>query len=117
MLTRIIYAAAATLAIIGNTAQPAKAAIIISDAMYSSRCFGLSTFTTSPAITATTVVRACIGSSKFLSEKLNRQISLNSRHEIVTTGLGKKRMWRSWWAMSVHICAAGFAVASAYVRV
>jgi hypothetical protein len=36
MLTRIIYAAAATLAIIGNAAQPAKAAIIISDAMYSS---------------------------------------------------------------------------------
>jgi hypothetical protein len=36
MFTKIIYTAAATLAIIGNAAQPAKAAIIISDAMHSS---------------------------------------------------------------------------------
>jgi hypothetical protein len=32
MLVRIVYAAVATLAVIGNTAQPASAAMIISDA-------------------------------------------------------------------------------------
>jgi len=32
MLTRIIYAVVATLAVIGNTAEPAKAAVIICDA-------------------------------------------------------------------------------------
>ena len=32
MLARIVYAAVATLAVIGNTAQPARAAMIISDA-------------------------------------------------------------------------------------
>jgi hypothetical protein len=32
MFTRIIYAALATLAVISNTAEPVKAAIIISDA-------------------------------------------------------------------------------------
>ena len=36
MLTRIIYAVVATLAVIGNTAEPANVAVIICDAARSS---------------------------------------------------------------------------------